>query len=122
MQIKDLSVKAERLDDVRGGLNINTVASGSFIYADQDVTVGGPGSVHQSSPVTSNQQVDERAACGRVDCQATTNVVQTLSFYGKVFDLHIESPINVQVSQDVKPFIVHAKLDARAVPTSADPP
>ena len=58
MQIKDLSVKAERLDEVRGGLDIRTAVVGSRIDAYQGVNVGGNGSVHQGSPVNTNQQID----------------------------------------------------------------
>lgn len=58
MQIKDLSVKAERLEDVRGGLDINTAVVGSSVYAYQGVAVGGPGSVQQGSPTNTNQQID----------------------------------------------------------------
>ena len=58
MQIKDLSVAAVRLDDVRGGQFINTSVSGSTVFAGQSVNVGGTGSVLNNSPVSTNQQID----------------------------------------------------------------
>jgi len=58
MQIKDLSVAAVRLDDVRGGQRINTSVYGSTVFADQSVNVGGTASVLNDSPVFTNQQID----------------------------------------------------------------
>jgi len=58
MQIKDLSVAAVRLDDVRGGQYINTSVSGSTVFAGQSVNVGGTASVLNNSPVSTNQQID----------------------------------------------------------------
>ena len=59
MQIKDLSVKAERLDEVRGGINdVNTAVVGSTIYANQQVNVGGYGSVQTGSPTLTRQAID----------------------------------------------------------------
>ena len=58
MQIKDLSVKAERLDEVRGGINdVNTAVVGSTIYANQQVNVGGFGSVQTDSPTLTDQTI-----------------------------------------------------------------
>ena len=75
MQIKDLSVKAERLDEVRGGINeVNTVVAGSRIYASQNVNVGGYGSVQTGSPTFTTQQID-----GSTDAHINTNVSETYS-------------------------------------------
>ena len=68
MQIKDLSVKAERLDTVRGGIgNIDVNIYDATVYAEQNSEIGGGGHSQTSltkSPVdvfqgiTANTKVD----------------------------------------------------------------
>ena len=86
MQIKDLSVKAERLDEVRGGIysggstggstggDVNTAVAGSNIAANQQVNVGGFGSVQTNSPTYTTQQID-----GSVHATIATDVSESFS-------------------------------------------